>query len=102
MQELAGHLADGQRNEQNTRKNEIVIGGFGKKTKLGAMKMIEQIIEGVAGNPQIVSDRVGNAPTIVPVQFASTTAANDFLDKFRNKKDFPGYFDGFWTNLSQS
>ena len=46
------------------RTNEIVIGGFHRKSKAGAIAMVRQIIAGCAGNPQIIEDRVAKVPQL--------------------------------------
>ena len=39
---------------RDARTDEVVIGGFGQKSKDGAIKMIEKIIDGKEVNPTII------------------------------------------------
>ena len=54
--------------------------------------MVENIIKDMEGSPVVVRERVGNAPSVVPVQFTSAESANKFLSTHRNKTGFPGFF----------
>ena len=47
--------------------NEIVIGGFGEKSKEGAIAMVILILRGQDGNPQIIDERVAAIPRVVRI-----------------------------------
>ena len=57
----------------------MVIGGFGLKSKEGAIEMIEKIIMDKDGDPQILKDKVSYAPKVVPVKFQSNEYAEAFV-----------------------
>ena len=90
-----------QISSDQSRQDEIVIGGFQLKSKDGAITMVKEILKDIAGNPTIV-DRVANVPSVIPIKFDSVEAANKFVQEHKFKKDFAGYFEGFWCNISQS
>ena len=83
----------------SARESEIVIGGFDKikASKQGAIASCERILRGHDGNPQIILDRVANAPVVIPVKFGSPDAAAAFLRDNRYAK----HFEGFWCNINQ-
>ena len=76
------------------RKDEVVIGGFGMKSKEGAINMVESIIVGKDGDPQVLKDKVSLAPKVVPIKFATRDHAEAFVRQYVGKKDFPHRFDG--------
>ena len=49
---------------EDARTDEIVIGGFGLKSKDGAIVMVEKVITGADGNPQIFYDRISMVPKV--------------------------------------
>ena len=61
------------------RTDKIVIGGFGLKSKYGAIALVEKIIEGKSCDPQIIMDRVSFTPTIIPIKFSSSNYAEEFV-----------------------
>ena len=56
------------------------------KSKDGAIQMIEKVIEGKEGNPQIMVDRVSLAPQVVPVKFTSKDYAEAFVRQHAGRK----------------
>ena len=85
------------------RNTEIVIDDFEHKSKAGAIVMVQKILEGIDGNPQIVSDRTSNVPKVVPVTFVDHGSAKRFLDAHgKSCGDFHGQFKSFWCNWSQT
>ena len=81
-----------------SRTDEIVIGGFRGKSKAGALIICKKIIAAVPGSPTILEDRIGNAPDVVPIKFASMEAARKFVESQKGVKPFEGY----WCNMSQT
>ena len=77
-------------------------GGFGMKSKEGAITMVESIIVGKDGDLQVLKDKVSLAPKVVPIKFATRDHAEAFVRQHAGKKDFPHRFDGFWCNINQS
>ena len=72
------------------------------KSKIGAIELVEKILKGVVGKPKIVQEKVGAAPQVILVQFDDIISARLFITTHgRDRKEFPGYFDGFWYNFSQ-
>ena len=84
------------------RHDEIVIGGFGSKSKDGAIRMVEKILDGKEGNPQILKERVSHAPKVVPVKFSSQEYAEAFVRNHAGRKEFTHKFEGFWCNVSRT
>ena len=76
----------------------MVIGGFRGKSKAGAMIMCQKILAHVAGHPEILENRVGNAPDVIVIRFDSMETARQFVVDQKGAK----HFDGFWCNISQT
>ena len=91
-----------QRPLREDRKDEVVIGGFGTKSKEGAINMVESIIGGKDGDPQVLKDKVSLIPKVVPIKFATRDHAEAFVRQHAGKNDFLHRFDGFWCNINQS
>ena len=85
-----------------TRTNEIVIGGFGLKSKQGAINLVEKIIDGKPGEPKIIMDRVSFTPTVIPIKFSSNDYAEQFVQQHSGNQQFPNRYDGFWCNISKT
>ena len=47
------------------------MGGFGQKSKDGAISLVKLIIEGKPGESWVMRDKVGQVPKVVPIKFAS-------------------------------
>ena len=77
------------------RKDEVVIGGFGMKSKEETITMVESIIIGKDGDPQVLKDKVSLAPKVVSIKFVTRDHAEAFDRQYTGKKDFPHRFDGF-------
>ena len=56
------------------------------KSKDGAIQMVEKVIEGKEGNPQIMVDRVNLASQVVPVKFTSKDYAEAFVRQHVGRK----------------
>ena len=70
-EDVAGTSATRKNDE---RMNEIVLGGFGGKSRDGAIAVAQTILNDIAG-AEIIYDRIGQAPEIVPVKFQSDMQA---------------------------
>ena len=93
---LAVTSSSSQRPLEVVRLDEIVIGGFGFKSKEVAIMMIEKVIDGTGGNPIILKEKVSLAPKVVHIKFDSTGDAQDFVCRhFRKEVTFPCKFDCF-------
>ena len=80
-----------------------MIGGFGLKSKDGAIKIVEKVIAGNDGNPTIIKDRVSMVPSKMSLKFDSSTHTETFVRRHTAKLFvFPHKHDGFWCNVSQS
>ena len=71
-----------------SRSAEVVIGGFRSKdvravqpSRDAIMDKVAALIRDAPGNPQVVFDRVGNVPQVVPGKFDSVTDAQNFVRK---------------------
>ena len=87
---------------REARSEEVVIGGFGQKSKEGAISLVEKIIHGKAGDPYVVKEKTSQVPQVVPVKFASRDYAEQFVREHADNKAFSHRFDGFWCNISQT
>ena len=87
---------------REARSEEVVIGGFGQKSKEGAISLVEKIIHGKAGDPYVVKEKTSQVPQVVPVKFASRDYAEQFVREHAGNKAFSHRFDGFWCNISQT
>ena len=61
------------------RKDEVMIDGFGMKSKEGAISMVENIIMGKDGDPQVVRDEVSLAPKVVTIKILIKNHAEAFI-----------------------
>ena len=61
----------------DSRNEEIEIGGFGLKSKDGAIRIVEKVIAGNNGNSTIMEDRVSMVPKVIPVKFNLRTHGGD-------------------------
>lgn len=78
--------------------DEIVIGGVRGKSNAGAILLCEEALSGAEGSPEIVRDRLANAPQVVVVTFSSARHAQDYITA-NSKKNI---FLGFWCNMNQT
>ena len=75
---------------------EIIIGGWTQKSKDGAIKLVEKVIEGKAGQPKIMMEKVAMVPKEIPDKFDSKDSAELFVRQHVDKHaDFPYRFDHF-------
>lgn len=80
-------------------EDTVVIGGFsGRYSKMGALEQVRSLTLSREGFVEILSDRVGEVPTVVLVRFASGKFASDFVNTMRDQVPFAG----FWCNISRS
>ena len=56
-----------------------MIGGFGLKSKHGAIALVEKIIEGKSVDLQIIMDRVNFTPSVIPIKLFSSRNAEEFV-----------------------
>ena len=77
------------------RSDEVVIGGFGLKSKEGAIEMIEKIIMDKDGDPQIFKDKVSYVSKVVPIKFQSNEYAEVFVRQHGRKTNFSYRFQNF-------
>ena len=82
--------------------DEIVIGGFGQKSKEGAITMVQKIIDDKAGGPHVINERTSQTPQVVPVKCSSRDHAEVFIRDHAGKKEFPNRFEGFWCSMSRT
>ena len=90
---------------QQSRENlsdEVVVGGFGQKSKDGAISLVQLIIEGKPGEPWVIRDKVGQVPKVVPIKFASRDHAELFIREHSGQKTFPHKYESFWRNIRQT
>ena len=64
--------------------------------------MVESIIVGKDGEPQVLKDNVIFVPKVVPIKFVTRDHAEAFDRQHAGKKNFSHRFDGFWCNINQS
>ena len=80
-----------------------MIGGFGLKSKDGAIRIVAKAIVGNDCNPTIMRDRVNMMPKVIPVKFDSRIHAEAFVRRHDGKHFmFPHKYNGFWCNMIQS
>lgn len=82
--------------------SEVVIGGFRRKSKTGAMAMVTTILSSINSKTVILEEKRAAVPDVVPVQFESHDEALEFVRYYKLRTDFPGYFRGFWCNMNQT
>ena len=68
------------------RTDEVVIGGFGLKSKDGAIRIVEKAIAGNDDNPIIMKDQVSMVPEVIPVRLDSRTHAETFVRRYDLEK----------------
>ena len=100
--ELCAFIAEPGQRVREGRSDEVVIGGFGLKSKYGAIALVEKIIEGKIVDPQIIMDRVSFTPTVIPIKFSSSNYAEEFVREHSRNQQFPHRYDGFWCNISKT
>ena len=100
--ELCAFIAEPGQRVREGRSDEVVIGGFGLKSKHGAIALVEKIIEGKSCDPQIIMDRVSFTPTVIPIKFSSSNYAEEFGREHSGNQQFPYRYDGFWCNISKT
>lgn len=81
-----------------SKMDTIVLGGFSAKSKDGALYMFSRLIKSESGHPKIIAERVGNVPSVVPVQFDSSSFAFSLIEKHKSTL----HWEGFWCNMSQT
>ena len=81
-----------------SRTDEVVIGGFRGKSKIGAITVCKRLLAGIEGSPKILEDHIGNAPDVVPIKFDTVESARKYIENNKNAK----HFEGFWCNMSQT
>ena len=80
------------------RTDEIVIGGFRGKLKIGDITVCKRFLAGIEGSPKVLEDHIGNAPDVVPIKFDTVESARQYIENNKNAK----HFEGFWCNTSQT
>ncbi len=58
--------------------------------KVGAVVFVRNLFNGAQGSPQIILDKVVNAPTGVPVKFTSPITVQTVNEQYRDRKFFYG------------
>ena len=72
---------------------EVVIGGFGLKSKHGACTLVMSILANVNGNSCIVDHCVARVPKVISVLFDSSASAQSFVASAR--KTGGSSYEGF-------
>ena len=58
-----------QQRSHESASDDVVIWNFWRKSKDGAVNMIEKVIEDKDGNPKNLMDKVGLVPQEIPIKF---------------------------------
>ena len=80
------------------RTDEVIIGGFKKKSRQGAIHLCREILHGIEGSPTIIEDRIANIPVVVPIKFDYLGTASKFIRSHSNHNQCRGYCGGFAEN----
>ena len=71
------------------RKDEVVIGRLGMKSKEGVISEVENIIAGEDGDPQVLKDKVSLSPKVVPIKFVTRDHAEALVRQYVGTKQIP-------------